>query len=120
MLTFTPAIRKSLERIVRRYPVESGQCSRCARQIYDLLTAEGFTAQIGRMETDFRFLVTCDGVRLSHRVGNSLAYHEFVRVGHHVVNGMTGSMGMEWNDYQKLFYEGVFDDGTIRVAYSTP
>jgi hypothetical protein len=52
--------------------------------------------------------------------GNSLAYHEFVRVGDCIVNGMTGAMGMEWNDYKNLFYEGVFDDGTIRVSYSTP
>lgn len=120
MLVLKKTIQKKIERIVKRYPVESGQCSRCAKQIYNLLTSEGFSAQIGRMETDFRFLVTRDGIRLSHRVGNSLAYHEFVRVGDHVVNGMTGAMGMEWNDYQKLFYEGVFEDGTIRVEYWTP
>lgn len=95
MLTFKPTIQKQIERIVKRYPVESGQCSRCAKQIYNLLTSEGFSAQIGRMETDFRFLVTHDGVRLSHRVGNSLAYHEFVRVGDHVVNGMTVPLGVD-------------------------
>ena len=119
MHNFTPTIRKGIERIVKRYPVRSGQCSRCAREIYDLCTAEGFSTQIGRMETDLRFLITRNGVLLSRTIANDFAYHEFVRIGNRVYDAMTGPMGMEWEEYQKLFYEGVFDDGTIRVLYST-
>jgi hypothetical protein len=72
------------------------------------------------METYSPFLLTRNGVHLSRRIGNDLAYHEFVRVKDHVYDAMTGPMGMEWNDYQELFYEGVFDDGEIQISYSTP
>ena len=29
----TPTIRKGMEKVVKRYPIQSGQCSKCARKI---------------------------------------------------------------------------------------
>jgi hypothetical protein len=114
----TPTIRAGLDNIIGNYPISSGQCSQCAREIYDLFNAEGFTAQIGRMETDLPFLSLADGKTVLSNV--SSPYHEFVRVGDTVYDSLTGPNGMHWNDYQNLFYDGVFSDGTIRVSYSTP
>lgn len=115
----TPTIRKGIELIIRRYPLKSGKCSECARKIVDLFIKEGFSAKVGRMETFLPVLTLADGTYLSHRPrrSKSLAYHEFVRAGDYVYDAITGSPGMRWDDYQKLFYEGVFDDGIIRVTY---
>jgi hypothetical protein len=111
---------KALQRIIEKYPPESGLCSPCAREIFALLDKEGVEARIGYMETDAPFLTTRDGVQLSLRVADSLAYHEFVRVGDTIYDALAGPKGMLWHDYQTLFYEGVFDDGTIRVTYVEP
>lgn len=120
MSRFSPTIQKGLEKIIKRYPLKSGQCRQCAQKMLALFAKEGFHAQIGHMETFLPVLTLADGTYLSHRPrgSSSLAYHEFVRLGDYVYDSITGAQGMHWDDYQKLFYEGVFDDGTIRLTYS--
>jgi hypothetical protein len=83
-----------------------------------LFVSEGLPTRIGRMETDLPFLSTRDGVRLSRRLGGDVAYHEFVVVGDRVYDALAGSGGMDWHDYQALFYKDVFTDGTLRLTYT--
>jgi len=113
------AVTRKLGNIMKRYPATSGQCARCATEIYDTLTDAGFSAQIGHMQGTGRFqVITKNGVVLSDNTANP--HHQFVRVGDHIFDSMTGPNGMHWDDYQKLFYDGVFDDGTFIVDYLTP
>ena len=103
----------AISQVISRNPATSGRCSECAGQIYELLTKEGLQAQIGRLNANTPFLVTKNGTRLSD--GNR-PFHDFVRVGDQVFDALTGPNGMHWDDYKKLFYDGMFDDGTITVT----
>ncbi|MEM7535814.1 MAG: hypothetical protein AAF639_26785 [Chloroflexota bacterium] len=115
----TQVYQNHIQKIIDQYPIDTGQCRQCARGIYDLLTAEGFDAQIGYMETDTRFLSLADGRQLSRRPrrSNSLAYHVFVQVDNIVYDAVTGASGMAIEAYKALFYEDVFKDKTIRLTY---
>lgn len=42
----------NVDEILGRYPLASGQCSPCAREVYALFIKEGHPAQIGHIETD--------------------------------------------------------------------
>lgn len=112
----------NVDEILSRYPLASGQCSQCAREVYALFTEQGLVAQIGHIETDLPFLTLADGTYVAHRPrgSDSLAFHEFVKVGDFVYDAITGPNGMFWDEYQSLFYEGVFTDGTIRLTYHQP
>jgi len=112
------SIIQKLKDIIEKYPATSGECTQCAIEIYNTLTDAEYSAQIGRIETLELFLTT-QSILLSCRVGNSLAYHEFVRVSDSIFDALTGPEGMPWHDYQNLFYEGVFEDGTLWVIYVT-
>lgn len=114
-----PAQPDHIEAILQQFPIEAGQCSACAYEIASLFQNAGETVQIGHIETDLPFLSTRTGVRLSRRIGSDLAYHEFVRVGEQIYDALTGPLGITWEAYQALFYEGVFVDGTVRVTYRT-
>lgn len=106
-----------IELILKRYPIESGYCRQCAREVYDLFTALGFTAKIGHIETDMPFLALADGKTALSNVYPP--YHEFVQVGNTVYDAITGYKGLHIDEYKTLFYEGVFDDGTLRLTYSS-
>jgi hypothetical protein len=111
---------KEIGVILNQYPPTSGQCVRCANEVFTLFDNAGIDAEIGHMETDAPFLTTRNNIQLSVRRSNDLAYHEFVRVGDTIYDSLTGPEGMSWADYQNLFYEGVFTDGTIRVTFYKP
>jgi hypothetical protein len=124
--TFDEKLIKRISSILSRYPLTSpiagkgGKCDICARKIYDLLIQNGYTAQIGRMNTNLPRITTVDNRLVSIAQGNSPAYHEFVRVGDVIFDAITGSPGMTWDQYTKLFYDDVFTDGTITITYSAP
>ena len=111
------ATKKKMAQIFKIYPIGSGKCDVCARRVYRILAEAGHKAQIGRMDTSYPSIVTINNISISIRLGSSPAYHEFVRVGNTIFDAITGENGMIWSEYAKLFYDDVFDDGTIRITY---
>lgn len=108
---------QQLKNIISKYPL-GNYCERCAQEVYDLFKKSGVDAHIGHMETDLPFITLKDGTRVNNNPTNT--FHEFVLANGRVYDAITGADGMPLDDYKKLFYDGVFDDGTLRLSYSSP
>lgn len=87
-------LQQKIQRILRKFPPDSGKCSQCAAQVHHLLLEAGIKVDIVRIETDFPFLATRKGIQLARRIGNNLAYHEFVQAGDQIFDALTGPTGM--------------------------
>jgi RHS repeat-associated protein len=112
------SIQRKIEAILGKFPIDSGKCSVCARQLARLFEKEGFVAQIGRIEaTETKFLVTDTGIQVSN---SNPPFHEFVRVGNTVWDALTGPAGMQWSDYVAKFWKNPSTYNVIKVTFSTP
>ena len=112
-------LQQKLRQIFKKFPADSGRCSQCAVQVFNLLTEAGIKASIVRIQTRLPFLSTRKGLQLARRIGNDRAYHEFVQTEDRIFDALTDAEGMEWKEYRNLFYENAFDDGTIQIVSNT-
>jgi hypothetical protein len=118
--TFDNKVIQQVESVLNRYPINSGKCDICSKNVYKIFKDAGYNAEIGRIDTNLPFITTKNNISVSRRLGSSSDYHEFVRVGDRVFDALTGSKGMTMGEYQSLFYDDVFIDGTFRVSFSSP
>ena len=98
---------RSLQRLFNRYPLDSGNCDKCAAKTYDLFKSAGYNAEVVRFEYGpnvvARRMFAADGTIIATTRGDTRAFHEFVKVGDRVFDAMTGPKGALWDDYLKLW-----------------
>ena len=94
---------KEVTQILKKYPLDSGDCSKAADRVYNTFTKAGYQAERVKWsytaETEPLGMQLANGKIISTTRGATHAYHEFVRVGDRVFDAITGPEGMLWKDY---------------------
>jgi len=94
---------KDVAQTLKKYSLDSGDCSKAADKVYTTLTKAGYQAERVKWSytatTEPNRMILADGRVVSSTRGVTYAYHEFVRVGDRVFDAITGPEGMLWKDY---------------------
>lgn len=94
---------KEVAQTLKKYSLDSGDCSKAADKVYNSLTKAGYQAERVKWSytatTEPNRMILADGRVVSSTRGVTYAYHEFVRVGDRVFDAITGPEGMLWKDY---------------------
>jgi RHS repeat-associated protein len=94
---------KDVAQTLKKYSLDSGDCSKAADKVYTTLTKSGYQAERVKWSytatTEPNRMILADGRVVSSTRGVTYAYHEFVRVGDRVFDAITGPEGMLWKDY---------------------